>query len=77
MLNFIAAHSLVSKDTRPISTELLRAATGQHQAFDRQYVREQLNTPEIQSFVNEIQTKVQLLETLHCLQNNRRQNEPK
>lgn len=72
--NFIAAQSLGASNARPYSIELQRAAAGQHQQYDLQHVREQLDTPEMRRVVNEIQAKVQLYERLHQMQNSRRQN---
>lgn len=74
MPNFIAAQSMGARNSQRHSQELLRALTGQHEKYGLQYVREQLNTPEMQGVVKEIQAKVQLMEKFHS---QRTQNGPK
>lgn len=60
---FIIAHAL-GTTSRSKSAELLRMMHGQHQKFGREFVREQLQTREMQHAFNEIQSKVLLLEAL-------------
>lgn len=60
--NFIAAQSMGLDRSRGLSIELQRALAGQHEKYDLQHVRDELNTPQMRDKIEKIQATVQRME---------------